>query len=163
VAVDLDTVIDGLLELYMKRLQSKGIVVTKRSRLDGASINSYPGEIRQVLSTLLLNAMEAVPSGGTISVGIRKSYHWRRPESTGIRLTIADSGIGISTLNLARIFEPFFTTKGEQGTGLCLWVANGIISRLGGSIHVRSTARPGNSGTCFSIFLPARLPQSSRS
>ncbi|MHB1856774.1 MAG: ATP-binding protein, partial [Acidobacteriaceae bacterium] len=57
-----------------------------------------------------------------------------------------------------RIFEPFFTTKGEQGIGLGLWVAQGIVSRLGGSIRMRSSVRPGKCGTYFSIFLPSRMP-----
>jgi two-component system, chemotaxis family, CheB/CheR fusion protein len=157
VAVNLNQVLDGVLELYAQRLQEKQIVVVKRDRSDGMVINSYPGEIRQVLTTLLLNAMDAVPVGGTISMGVRKSLH-RNNATNGIRLAIADSGVGIPTNHIARIFEPFFTTKGEQGIGLGLWVANGIVSRLGGSIQVRSSVRPGKSGTCFSIFLPARLP-----
>jgi two-component system, chemotaxis family, CheB/CheR fusion protein len=156
VAVDLETVLDGVLDLYAKRLHAKEIAATRRNRSDGASINSYPGEIRQVLSTLLVNAMEAVSSGGSISVGIRKSFHWKNAGSAGVRITVADSGVGIPSHNVIRIFEPFFTTKGEQGTGLGLWVANGIISRFGGSIHVRSSVRPDKSGTSFSIFLPAR-------
>jgi two-component system, chemotaxis family, CheB/CheR fusion protein len=155
VAVNLNQVLDGVLELYAKRLQEKQIVVVKRDRSDGTVINSYPGEIRQVLTTLLLNAMDAVPMGGTISMGIRKSLH-RNNATNGIRLAIADSGIGIPANHIARIFEPFFTTKGEQGTGLGLWVANGIVSRLGGSIQVRSSVGPGKNGTCFSLFLPVR-------
>jgi two-component system CheB/CheR fusion protein len=158
VQVNLDQVLDGVLDLYAKRLQAKEIVINRRDRSNGTAINSYPGEIRQVLSTLLLNAMEAVPRGGTISVGVRKSLHWKHA-TNGVRLAIADSGIGIPIDHIARIFEPFYTTKGEQGTGLGLWVANGIISRLGGSIQVRSNVRPGKSGTCFSIFLPLRSPQ----
>jgi two-component system CheB/CheR fusion protein len=90
---------------------------------------------------------------------VRQSFHWNNPASHGIRVTIADSGIGIAPDNTARIFEPFFTTKGEQGTGLGLWVANGIISRLGGSIRMRSSVLPGKSGTCFSIFLPNKIPK----
>jgi two-component system, chemotaxis family, CheB/CheR fusion protein len=160
VAVNLGQVLDGVLDLYAKRLQAKEIVVIKRDRSNGTVINSYPGEIRQVLSTLLLNAMDAVPPGGKISVGIRKSLHWNNA-TNGVRLAIADSGIGIPTNHTARIFEPFFTTKGEQGTGLGLWVANGIVSRLGGTVQVRSSVRPGKSGTCFSIFLPIRLPERS--
>jgi two-component system CheB/CheR fusion protein len=158
VAVNLDQVLDGVLDLYAKRLQVKEIVVTKRDRSNGTAITSYPGEIRQVLSTLLLNSMDAVPPGGKISVGIRRSHHWNN-ETNGVRLAIGDSGVGIPTNHMARIFEPFFTTKGEQGTGLGLWVANGIVSRLGGSIHVRSSVRPGKRGTTFSIFLPIRLPE----
>jgi hypothetical protein len=55
----------------------------------------------------------------------------------------------------ARIFEAFFTTKGDKGTGLGLWLCTGIVSRVGGSMRVWSTRRPGHSGTCFSVFLPA--------
>jgi len=67
---------------------------------------------------------------------------------------VADTGGGISPETKARIFEPFFTTKEERGSGLGLWVTQGIVHRLGGSIRVRSTTRPGKSGTCFSIFVP---------
>ena len=123
-----------------------------------AQLNSYPGEIRQVFSTLLLNAMEAVPSGGTIVVRVRKSLSLNHSSNHGIRVTIADSGIGIPSDDAARVFEPFFTTKGEQGTGLGLWVASGILSRLGGSIRMRSSVHPGKSGTCFSVFLPDQTP-----
>jgi C4-dicarboxylate-specific signal transduction histidine kinase len=67
----------------------------------------------------------------------------------------------IRTENISRIFEPFFTTKGEQGTGLGLWVANGIISRLGGSIRMRSSVPPARAAPAFRFFFlrscPARL------
>ena len=159
VAVNLDTVLDGVLNLYAKRIEAKKIVVAKEYFSDGTTINTYPGEVRQVFSTLLLNAMDAVLVSGTIAIRVRQSFHWNNPASHGIRVTIADSGIGIAPDNTARIFEPFFTTKGEQGTGLGLWVANGIISRLGGSIRMRSSVLPGKSGTCFSIFLPNKIPK----
>ena len=95
---------------------------------------------------------------GTIAVHVRKASRGNHSPIHGVRIAIADNGVGIPAENVARVFEPFFTTKGEQGTGLGLWVANGIISRLGGSIRMRSSVRPGMSGTCFSIFLPAQLP-----
>ena len=75
--------------------------------------------------------------------------------SRGYRLSIADTGCGIASQDRARIYQPFFTTKGERGTGLGLWVSAGIIDRIGGSIRVWSSRRPGRSGTCFSLFLPA--------
>jgi two-component system, chemotaxis family, CheB/CheR fusion protein len=158
VAVDLAMVFDNVLNLYAKRLLAKEIAVTKKYSSSGITISSYPGEIRQVFSTLLLNAMEAVPAGGTIAIRIRESSHWNNAGSNGVRIAIADSGVGIPPKNAARIFEPFFTTKGEQGTGLGLWVANGILSRLGGTIQMRSSVRPDKSGTCFSIFLPNQTP-----
>src|SRR6185437_7835767 len=131
----------------------KGIQVTRRDRLNGSAIRTYPGEIRQVFSTLLLNAMEAVDAGGAIAVRVRKASHSKSPIIQGVRVTIFDNGVGISDSNIPRIFEPFFTTKGENGTGLGLWVASGIVDRLGGSILTRSSVDPRRHGTCFSIFL----------
>jgi two-component system CheB/CheR fusion protein len=122
------------------------------------TVNSYPGEIRQVLSTLLVNAMEATDGSGRISVRVRKSSRWNGSRVPGVRVVIADAGVGIPPNNRAHLFEPFFTTKGQLGTGLGLWVAHGIVNRLGGSIRMRSSVAPGKSGTCFSIFLPNQIP-----
>jgi two-component system CheB/CheR fusion protein len=158
IAVDVADAIEKVLSLYTKRIEAKSLTVTKRYCQEGATIQSYPGEIRQLLSTLLLNAMEALHTGGTIAIHVRQSFSAHPSATRGVRIVIADNGVGIPTENVARVFEPFFTTKEEQGTGLGLWVANGIISRLGGSIRIRSSVRPGMSGTCFSIFLPAQLP-----
>ena len=154
--VNVEEVIDSVLTIYDKRVKTKGIQVTRRYQLDGGTIKAQAGEIRQVFSTLLLNAMEAVDSGGTINVRARKSNHWQNPAIQGVRVTISDDGVGISATNISRIFEPFFTTKGENGTGLGLWVASGIVDRSGGSILTRSSVHPSRHGTCFSIFLPAK-------
>ena len=155
-SVNVEEAIDSVLSIYGKRLETKKIRVTTRYRSDGATIKTYPGELRQVLSTLLLNAMEAVESGGTIAVRTRKASHWQHRRNLGVRVTIADDGVGIPSPNMPRIFEPFFTTKGENGTGLGLWVASGIVDRSGGSILTRSSVHPRRHGTCFSIFLPAK-------
>lgn len=154
--VDVEETIDAILGIYDKRLEDKRIHITRRYRSDGATIRAYPGELRQVFSTILLNAMEAVATDSTIAVRTRKASDWKNRTIRGVRVTISDNGVGIPAHNIARIFEPFFTTKGENGTGLGLWVASGIIDRAGGSILTRSSVRPGNHGTCFSIFLPAR-------
>jgi signal transduction histidine kinase len=155
-AVNVEQVIDSVLRIYDKRVKAKEVQVTRRYQLEGTTIRTYPGEIRQVFSTLLLNAMEAVDVGGTIDIRARKASYWRNPAIQGVRITISDNGVGISAANIARIFEPFFTTKGENGTGLGLWVASGIVERFGGSILTRSSVDPGKHGTCFSIFLPAK-------
>jgi two-component system, chemotaxis family, CheB/CheR fusion protein len=155
VAEEIDTVLD----MYAKRITAKNITVTKQYQADGASIHSYPGEIRQIFSTLLINAVEALPIGGRFVLRVSQSADWSKaPAVNGLRVTLADSGCGIPPHNAARIFEPFFTTKGENGTGLGLWVARGIADRLGGSIRMRSRVHPGNSGTCFSVFLPNHPP-----
>jgi two-component system CheB/CheR fusion protein len=155
-SVNIGETIDSVLNIYDTRIEAKGIHVTRWYQSDGMTIRTYPGEIRQVFSTLLLNAMEAVEAGGTIDVRARKASHWQNPAIKGVRVTISDNGVGISATNISRIFEPFFTTKGENGTGLGLWVASGIVDRAGGSILTRSSVHSDRHGTCFSIFLPAK-------
>jgi signal transduction histidine kinase len=154
--VNIEGIIDSVLSIYEKRIEAKGIHVRRRYRSGGATIKTYPGEIRQVFSTLLVNAMEAVDAGSTIDVRVRKASHPQNLAVRGVRVTVSDSGVGIPATNIPRIFEPFFTTKGENGTGLGLWVASGIVDRFGGSILTRSSLHPSKHGTCFSIFLPAK-------
>ncbi|HET7104895.1 MAG TPA: HAMP domain-containing sensor histidine kinase [Terracidiphilus sp.] len=154
-AVNLEETIDSILSIYDKRLEAKRIHVTKRYQSNGATIRTFPGELRQVFSTLLLNAMEAVDLDGTIIVRISNATHWNNRAIDGVRVTIFDNGVGIPPSNISHIFEPFFTTKGENGTGLGLWVASGIIGRSGGSILTRSSVGPGKHGTCFCVFLPS--------
>jgi len=72
----------------------------------------------------------------------------------GLILTVADTGSGMSPEILARIFEPFYTTKGDAGTGLGLWISKEILERHHGYLHVRSSQRPGHTGTVFALFLP---------
>jgi two-component system CheB/CheR fusion protein len=156
VPVNVEETIDSVLRIYEKRIEANKIRLTSRYQSGGATIKTYPGEMRQVFSTLLLNAMEAVDAGGTIEVRVRKASHWHNPAVQGVRVTISDNGVGISAANMTRIFEPFFTTKGENGTGLGLWVASGIVDRSGGSILTRSSVSPSKHGTCFSIFLPTK-------
>jgi two-component system, chemotaxis family, CheB/CheR fusion protein len=154
-AVNLEEVLESVLSLYARQIEAKHITVSKQYRVDG-TIQSYPGEIRHVFSTLLVNAMEATPKDGRFVLRASTSCDWRNPAIRGMRITLADTGGGISADNAIRIFEPFFTTKGERGTGLGLWVSHGVVHRLGGSIRVRSTTRAGKSGTAFSVFLPHR-------
>jgi len=157
--VKLEETIESVLELYAKQMEKKKITVRKEYQSDGAAIHSYPGEIRQIFSTLLINAIEAVPVDGRLSLRISQSTDWRKnPRVDGLRITLADNGCGIPHPHKGRIFEPFYTTKGENGTGLGLWVAKGIANRLGGSIQMRSSVHPEKNGTCFSIFLPTQPP-----
>ena len=157
--VSVEEVLDSVVSLYAKRLATEEISVVKRYRSQSSTITSYPGEIRQVFSTLLVNAMEATPARGTICLRVSKTVSMNPSPTQGVRVSVVDDGIGIPAHDKASIFEPFFTTKGEQGTGLGLWVANGIVNRLGGSIRMRSCARPGQSGTCFSVFFPKQVPK----
>jgi two-component system NtrC family sensor kinase len=107
--------------------------------------------IQQVLLNLFLNAIQAMPNGGKLSVVIQLASG----KNAG-RIDVIDTGIGISKENLGRIFDPFFSSKNVgEGTGLGLSVSHGVIEKHGGWIEVKST--PG-SGTTFSIFLPFDRP-----
>lgn len=157
--VNLPQTIENILALYSTRIKDKNLEVRRQFAPEECVIHSRLGEIRQVLSTLLVNAMEAVPPGGTIVVRVRNVADGHNRSPHGARILVADSGKGIPEQIRAKIFEPFFTTKGEQGNGLGLWVARGIIDRLGGKIRVHSKVSEEGCGACFSIFLPENLPE----
>ncbi len=153
VEVDVAELVNGLLELYAHKLQTRKVALDKRLE-SPALITASPGEVRQVVSNLLSNALDAVPESGEVKVHVFHSRDWRHPWQRGVRITIADNGHGIRPEHLRSIFDPFFTTKGDKGTGLGLWVSHGIVQKYGGSIHAHSSVRPGHTGTCFSVFFP---------
>jgi signal transduction histidine kinase len=153
VAADLVELLDDILKLYDRKLERKRVNIVRRYDLRHP-VRLFPAEVRQVFSNLLMNALEAIPEGGTITVGIAEGSAWDRPQHRGVRLTVADNGHGIRPEDCERIFEPFFTTKGEKGTGLGLWVSSSIVQKHGGSIRLRSSTRPERHGTVFSVFLP---------
>ena len=149
-AVDVAALVDEVAELYDPKLTGKHIRL--RLEHDGrcAGTVAIAGEIRQVISNLLTNAIDATPSGGVITVRTRQVS---LSHGSYARVTIADTGTGISAVNLRRIFEPFFTAKKEVGTGLGLWVSREIIQKHRGRIRVRSIEAK---GSVFSVFLPIR-------
>jgi signal transduction histidine kinase len=144
-------------EVYRPEAARQGVTIIERVETDGIVLG-FRGEIIQVFNNLLLNAIEAIPAGGTIFLHLYLAPPWLcavRGRS-GYCLSVADSGEGIEPQDYARIFEPFFTTKGDKGTGLGLWLCSGIVNRVGGTVRVWSSRLPGRSGTCFSVFLPAK-------
>jgi signal transduction histidine kinase len=102
-------------------------------------------ELRESLTNLIFNAVDAMPAGGTITVGTRS-------DGENVRLNVTDTGTGMTEEEKARCLEPFFSTKGDQGTGLGLAVVYGIIQRHGGTIEITSEK---GKGTTFSLLLPA--------
>jgi two-component system CheB/CheR fusion protein len=117
-------------------------------------ISGFPGELRQLFSNLLLNAMDAMKDGGKLRLRVVRAHEWSKGRRDGVRITIADTGNGIQASDLPHIFEPFYTTKKETGTGLGLWLAYGIVQKHSGWIKVASRTTPGTSGTVFAVFLP---------
>lgn len=155
--VDLSKVMDEVLAIYMRKIESKGIDVRKQY-CDSTEVTAYPGEIRQIFSNLIGNAIDAVTDLGHISIKIAKSREWSNAEHSGVRATILDSGSGIDPALKPRLFEPFYTTKTDIGTGLGLWLSKELVQKHGGSISVHSSVRPGRSGTAFSVFFPLTPP-----
>ena len=157
--VEISAALDEIVALYGRRIDSKGIHLETEYG-PGLAIHAFPGEIRQLLSNLLVNAIDACGSGGQLRIRATSRNDWNHNRRSGVRITIADNGCGIPKPHLARLFEPFFTTKEDVGTGLGLWVSKGIVQRHGGSIRARSSTRAGESGTVFSLFLSGVVPNS---
>lgn len=149
--------LDDLLSLYERRFETRNIKVVKQYD-EGAEIVAFGGEIRQVFSNLLTNAMDAMPSGGTLALRVRKAHEWTNAHVPGVRITIADSGMGIAKEHRQNLFQPFFTTKADVGTGLGLWIIRGILEKHGGLIHVKSRTGKRH-GATFSLFLPTNGKQ----
>lgn len=143
--------VDEALAAQETRIAAHGIVMHKEYG-QVQEMQAYPAELRQVFSNLLTNALEAVADGGKVSVRIRQAHNARSRH--GVKITIADDGMGIPENHIPRIFEPFFSTKETKGTGLGLWVSQGIVQKHGGEIHVRTSHGETYHGTCFMIFLP---------
>jgi PAS domain S-box-containing protein len=151
ISLSISTVIESVLNVYHFKLQNKALQI--ESQIDpGLTVLALQGEVKQVLSNLIANAIDASHHGGRIIIRARASRH-PLSRTPGIRITIADSGTGIAPRNKQRLFVPFFTTKQAVGTGLGLWITKDLLEKKGGHIQFRSSdSTP--SGTVMSIFLP---------
>jgi PAS domain S-box-containing protein len=116
------------------------------------------GEITQVISNLIANAIYAMPTGGTLSISVQDVEDLDSPNGSGVVLTVKDNGVGIPAEQLPRIFDAFFTTRGTIGTGIGLFVAKQFVEGHGGKIYVESSTDPASHGTKMSIFLPLENP-----
>ncbi len=152
---DVAYLLSSVLELHRPKLDRHSVSTSTRSD-DGATAVIYPEQMRQVFSNLLLNAIDAMPKGGKFRVKISKTQEWGGQERSGLRITFADTGVGIPADILSRICEPYFTTKGTNGNGMGLAVVQEIVAQHQGRLKVRSSTRSGKSGSVFSIFIPAR-------
>jgi len=146
--VDLNEIVDSVFALYQPRLLRANISVLRETRGD-ASLVCFAGEMRQLLANLVANSLDAMSGGGTLSVRIRRTSY----PSSGVLLTVADTGHGMSPETSRKVFEAFFTTKHATGTGLGLWVSEEIIRKHHGLVRLR-TREGERSGTCFVMFFP---------
>jgi two-component system, NtrC family, sensor kinase len=145
--IDVARVLDDTLQLLEPQLRRSQIEIVRNYDDDAPEAYGNAGKLQQVFTNLILNARDAIPDGGriTISTGVA--------DDGSLVAEISDTGIGIAPENVAKIYDPFYTTKGVgQGTGLGLAVSYGIIQEHAGRISVES--EPGQ-GTTFRITLPS--------
>jgi two-component system sensor histidine kinase HydH len=142
---NINDVVEKTLQLMSVHIAENNATVKDKLSADISEIQADQKQIEQVLRNMILNAIQAMPSGGELTI------ETRRAASGGVELWVQDTGAGISQENLERIFLPFFTTK-ARGTGLGLSVVRKIVENHGGRVIVRSDA---GKGCSFGVILPA--------
>jgi signal transduction histidine kinase len=154
--IDLRRELSGVLRLLERLLGGR---VRLETRLDDTwPVHVDPGQLEQVLVNLAINARDAMPSGGVVTVDSEnETVDAERALELGVepgdwvRLSVSDAGLGMDDETRARCFEPFFSTKGDRGTGLGLATCHGIVRQAGGQIWVESEL---GKGTAFHVLLP---------
>jgi len=141
--IDPVEVLDYVLNLMSKQLNEAGVRVERRVAAGIPQIMAVSSQLQQIYINLILNAVDAMPGGGTIQISVQ-GY----PD--GVEILFQDSGPGIPAASHAAIFEPFFSTK-ERGTGLGLTVSYNIVTAHGGTLEFLPERSP---GACFRLFFP---------
>ncbi|HYO60524.1 MAG TPA: PAS domain S-box protein [Actinomycetota bacterium] len=152
-AVDLNAVVSGMHELVVRAIGEQVTLETSCSG-DLWTVDADVGQIEQIILNLAINARDAMPSGGLLSIETANEVlQLGAAPGRYVKLGVADTGSGIDPATLERIFEPFFTTKARgEGTGLGLSTVYGIVTQAGGHVTVDSTL---GAGTSFTVYLPA--------
>lgn len=143
--IPLATLAEAALRIHQSKMKAKQIHVVKDFPQE-LMAHVHTTEMLQVMSNLIVNSLDALPRDGTLWMRLRK-------RNREIHIVVADNGHGIPEQDLDRIFEPFFTTK-KAGNGLGLALSKKIVEHNQGKISLRSSVRPGKSGTTFKISLP---------
>jgi two-component system NtrC family sensor kinase len=143
--VDLNDLLERTAALLAGQAGESGIRIESRLDRSLPLLDLDPAQVQQVLWNLVLNACEAMPAGGTVTIESRRSA-----DGLAAEVVVLDTGVGIPPENLGRVFDPFFTTK-KAGTGLGLAVSYGLVEQHGGSIEVQSEA---GRGSTFTIKWP---------
>jgi PAS domain S-box-containing protein len=158
-AVDIRKVVTGL-EKLLRRALRENIALQIKTCASDCTATADSGQLEQVLMNLAVNAQDAMPNGGAVTIETAReeldearcaAHHGTKPGSYVV-LIVSDTGCGMDDETKNHIFEPFFSTKGEGGTGLGLATVYGIVSQHGGSVWIDS--EPGR-GSIFKIYLPA--------
>jgi signal transduction histidine kinase len=138
---------------------AEGVTLVVRSAANLALVNADPLQLEQVLMNLVVNARDAMPNGGVITiemenVDLDKAYVDLHPEAHAcahVMTVVSDTGAGMDALTRSRAFDPFFTTKGDKGSGLGLATVRGVVKQAGGHVTVSSEL---GVGTTFRVYLP---------
>ncbi len=148
--VNIAEILEHIARWKKKKLDAKRVEL-KLEINHPALVSGYAGELRQVFDNLIENAIDALPTGGTIHVRTRGR---RVGQTQQLMVRVCDNGEGIPRRLRFKIFDPFFTTKTKTGSGLGLWVTREIVQKHGGTIRVRSAQTPHRHGSVFTILLP---------
>lgn len=154
-----ETLMDEVLALYGGRLVNFNINVQREYAPD-VQLTCYEGDVRQVLNNLIGNAVDVMRNGGWLRVRTRPSTLWSTGRA-GVRITVADTGGGMTPKVAKHIFEAFFTTKGNNGTGLGLWISSRIVHKHQGALKVRTSTANEHRGSVFTLWLPIDLAETS--
>ncbi len=156
--LDLKAVVADV-DKMLRRILGEDIQLTATADPEAGMVKADPGQIEQVLLNLVVNARDAMPQGGRLTIEVRnadldETYTREHPDAKPgayVLVAVTDSGCGMDRATLAHIFEPFFSTKGERGTGLGLATVHGIVRQSGGHVAVYSEV---GQGTTFKVYLP---------
>ena len=149
IKVDVRILADEVVDLFAPKLKNKDIKVVWQ-HWSGEKVYAIEGELRQTLSNLIGNSIDAVGPNGCIRLGIAGLFMLEGPRPA-LRLSVPDDGTSIEPHHIKQIFEPFFSTKEATGTGLGLWVTRQLVKKHDGKIRVRTRL---GVGTVFHVFLP---------
>jgi PAS domain S-box-containing protein len=144
--------LDDVAELQNRAFQVNKIQLRKKYS-SASNVTGFPVELRQVFLNLIANAVQAMPSGGTLRLHVHEATDWLT-QRRGPAISVIDTGVGIKPEDAQRLFEPFYSTKAAKGTGLGLWISKGILQKYDGRISYRSYRRNSGCVTCFRVFIP---------
>lgn len=148
--------VERTLQLLQPRLAAASITVSLQVRADRC-FNCSSSEVQQILTNIIANAADAIGRNGILRIRLHDSLDWRTRAIRGTRITVADTGSGMTPEVRANCFRPFFTTKEDTGTGLGMWIVSELLAKHRGHMSVSSSTAPAHHGTVISLFFPAEV------